>query len=207
MKHTATIAALVAVTTAMLTVLALEFSGLRPEPANSAQDGAVLSGEAEGEIKGDIDCNLGIEAVDALKLLQDIAAIDYLQNDPCTEVGTLIPAGEPIPGPQGPPGPQGEPGPVGPQGEQGPPGIVDFVQVSAASANNSNTVKTATAECPDGTKVISGGGSTQNSTGLALFRSSPASGMSGWTASAKETSSFAGTWFVSAVAICANVDQ
>lgn len=142
MRHTVVISALVALTTAALTVFAIEFSGLRPS-VSSAQDGVPAG--AEGEIKGDIDCNLGIEAVDALKLLQDIAAFDYTQNDPCTEVGTLIPAGEPIPGPQGPQGPQGEPGISG----------YEVVEHEIDLSGEGGAV--ATIPCPDD-KVALGGG-------------------------------------------------
>ncbi|MEW6207000.1 MAG: hypothetical protein AB1631_01435 [Acidobacteriota bacterium] len=70
---------------------------------------------------------------------------------------SLIPAGPQ--GPQGPPGPQGETGPQGPQGPQGAPGtsaLLDSITVEVTTPiNGSNT---ATADCPAGYLLLTGGG-------------------------------------------------
>lgn len=197
--------------------------GLRPEPASSApavQDTTVgPAGDTGGEIKGDIDCNFGIEAVDALKLLQDIAAFKYTQNDPCTPVGELIPAGEPIPGPQGPPGPegpqgppgsQGQQGPAGPPGPQGPVGLSSVELVIEGSPGDSDSPKSASAACPVG-KIIIGGGARITSAGqpygLTLKESWPTGDLSSWQVEAEETVPNGAGWHVYAFAICANVAE
>jgi Collagen triple helix repeat (20 copies) len=71
------------------------------------------------------------------------------------------------PGPIGPSGPQGEPGPTGPQGPPGPTGPTGppgaFAGIEVVTTNFTVPQSTleftyvATAECPPGTVVISGG--------------------------------------------------
>jgi hypothetical protein len=39
---------------------------------------------------GDLDCNGVIDAVDALKGLQFLAAIMVVQNEPCWELGSIV---------------------------------------------------------------------------------------------------------------------
>lgn len=228
MRNTVLVASVAAVIAAVVTVFAMEFSGLRPE-VSSAEGGGSPVADAEGEIKGDVDCNLGIEAVDALKLLQDIAAIGYSQNDPCTPVGDLIPSGEPIPGPQGPEGPQGPVGPQGPigpqgpQGEQGPtgpsgptgaqgdPGVGGIQAIVAVSDNDETDTKAAFAECPDGKTVIGGGARAAvlggDGSGLSLLQVSPLPDLSAYFAFAVEMPGFSGDWFVEATAVCAFVED
>jgi hypothetical protein len=113
--------------------------------------------------------------------------------------------------PAGPPGAAGATGPKGLKGDtglQGDPGMSGYVQVNAFSAGDSSQEQNATAMCPQGTKVI-GGGATINTGGsrvdLALATSIPLDGGGGWTATAVETTTHAGTWAVNARAICANV--
>lgn len=47
---------------------------------------AVPAGDPPG-IFADVDCDDDVDAVDALKILQFIAAIPFTQNEPCTEIG------------------------------------------------------------------------------------------------------------------------
>jgi hypothetical protein len=57
-------------------------------PTPTPTDGAELT-------QGDNDCDGDEDATDALKTLQDIAAIDYNQEPGCPEIGGAVPAGEP----------------------------------------------------------------------------------------------------------------
>lgn len=45
-----------------------------------------LSGDPPA-IFGDVDCDDDVDAVDALKVLQFVAAIPFAQSDPCTDIG------------------------------------------------------------------------------------------------------------------------
>jgi hypothetical protein len=107
---------------------------------------------------------------------------------------------------QGSAGPQGDPGPKGDRGPKGDPGVSGYQQVDAVSAFDSSTSKSATASCPAGTKVI-GGGAFVNATGgpVAVQTSVALANGLGWSATAYETAAFAGTWNVTARAICATV--
>jgi Collagen triple helix repeat (20 copies) len=72
------------------------------------------------------------------------------------EQGATGPKGEK--GDTGATGPQGPSGPPGPPGESGPPGALSARQIiTAASAFDPTSPKSATATCPAGTQVISGG--------------------------------------------------
>ena len=97
-------------------------------------------------------------------------------------------------------------GPAGPAGPAGAVGVSAEQLVTADSSTNSNTVKSQTVTCPSGKKVI-GGGAAVNTTSnsLAITRSSPTGDLGGWTAEAQETAAFAGSWRVTAYAICAKV--
>jgi hypothetical protein len=105
-------------------------------------------------------------------------------------------------------GATGAQGPKGDTGLPGEPGMSGYVQVNAFSAGDSSQEQSATATCPQGTKVV-GGGAVINTGGsrvdLALASSLPISDGSGWAASGVETTAHAGTWTVNARAICANV--
>jgi hypothetical protein len=100
------------------------------------------------------------------------------------------------------------PGPVGPQGPAGPLGIVTIVDVpitvvpSAGSGSNGN----ATAICPPGQRVISGG--VENPIGQALntrsSRPSPESGTNptGWFGDVRSPDNLAGVAGVKVYALC-----
>lgn len=106
------------------------------------------------------------------------------------------------PGPQGPQGLQGEPGPQGPEGDPGPQGlqgvqglpgpagpsgaqvVAGSSVISAANAARNTTVS-ATASCPAGTVLLSGGGlvtTTARQAERALLLASYPSAASTWTA-------------------------
>lgn len=129
MRQTITVAAVAAAVTILVNVLVLTQFGAGS--ARSAEDtapppAAHPAGETEGQIQGDTDCDTDVDPVDALGVLVNVAALEALaQQEPCTDVADVIPAGEGIPGPEGPPGPQG------PQGEQGEPGISEFAHVKS----------------------------------------------------------------------------
>lgn len=203
MRNTLVAAVSASVITAVLTVFAMEYSGLRPA-ASSAEDGGAPVGEA-GEIKGDVDCDGDVDAVDALTDLRFVAGLEFSQGDPCTPVGDLIPAGEPIPGPEGP---QGPPGPEGPQGPQGEPGISDVELVIEKSASNSSA-KGVHAFCPEGKTAIGGGASLGGLVDhTAITHDAPFSDLGGWRAIALEVGpGTANNWTVSAHVICAFVAE
>jgi hypothetical protein len=131
---------------------------------------------------------------------------------PQGDIGPQGPQGDVGPqGPQGDVGPQGAQGATGPQGPQGatgpqgPAGVSGYESVIVTSATDSNSPKTATANCSVG-KTIVGGGAAIGGAGLAggkiaLTESRPGSGS--WIASAMETANEANTWTVTAYALCA----
>jgi len=139
-------------------------------------------------------------------------------------------------GPQGVPGPQGLTGPAGPQGltgPAGPPGApgasgVEIVTAVGAYTDNSDIVrhpevsvvaayKTATATCPQGKRVIGGGGQVIEVSAPTLepdvlhpdairivhLGASYPSGNGAWTVEAGATGGIA--WQLTAYAICATV--
>lgn len=70
--------------------------------------------------------------------------------------------GDPGPaGPAGPPGPPGPQGQTGPAGEAGASGVVDYeiVRGPTVSTPAETTIYRAEARCPDGKRVLGGGGS------------------------------------------------
>jgi hypothetical protein len=89
------------------------------------------------------------------------------------------------------------------------------VRVTATSVTDSATTKAATASCAAGQRAIGGGGTATVVAGggtaadLALVGSVPTVDGSGnpnvWIATANETDAIAGTWTVTAVALCATV--
>src|SRR3954452_21221598 len=107
-------------------------------------------------------------------------AVDWNQKGAKGDVGPEGPKGDP--GPQGPkgdpggPGVQGPKGDTGAQGPQGEPGKVHGYRVVRATSQGG----TAIAQCPEGEKVVGGGGSA----GLddALASSAPNSDATGWVA-------------------------
>jgi hypothetical protein len=106
-------------------------------------------------------------------------------------------------------GPKGDPGPKGDTGAKGDPGTPGASGVQVVSANSANDtsigLKTVTANCPAGKKVIGGGAEIQSSPIYQITVNKPLADLSGWTASGyKETASGA-FWGVVAYAICAQV--
>jgi hypothetical protein len=88
-------------------------------------------------------------------------------------------------------------------------------RVVVTSAVNSATTKSATAACPAGQRAVGGGAVATFVAGggapadLALVRSEPTvdggGNPNGWIATGNETDAIAGTWSVTAVALCATV--
>ena len=139
MRHIIVLAVFAAIATSAFTTVLVNGVIFRADTVRSANEDSPTevahpATAAADQIKGDVDCDGDVDAVDALKDLQHVAALGFTQTEPCPDVGTVIPAGEGVPGPQGPSGPQGEQGeqgPAGPQGEQGPAGISEFAHVSS----------------------------------------------------------------------------
>lgn len=123
-------------------------------------------------------------------------------------------AGQLPAGPQGATGPRGLTGNGGPQGG---PGISGLQRVLGASANDSQSGKTATATCPGTKKVIGSGTELQGDISSGVFPNQiqnvvisaiaidPESPPKFVQVRAQETNATAGEWFVIAYAICANV--
>jgi hypothetical protein len=134
---------------------------------------------------------------------------------PKGDTGPQGPTG--LQGPQGPTGPKGDAGPQGSQGQkgdagsqgtQGSAGLSGLDIVTATSATDSTTPKSATATCTGG-RVAIGGGAEISGTGsnvAALTTSTRKSNVS-WTASAAEIVNTGNPWTISATVICANVAQ
>ena len=100
-------------------------------------------------------------------------------------------------------------GPVGPQGPQGPPGMSALQAVFTTGAANSVRYKTLTAACPAGKLAVSGGGAilpAGANTAVAITRSYQANATT-WEIAARETSTFAPSWSINAVVMCATVAQ
>ena len=212
MRQTVIVSALTAVVTVILSVVVLNQLG--PVTVSSAtsqgisSSSNVPSSEDDGQIQGDTDCDKDVDAIDALGVLVNVAALDALgQQEPCTDIANLIPVGEGIPGPQGPPGPAG---PQGPAGAQGAPGISDVEEVTERTPVNSTNFKSQFAICPPG-KTVVGGGAFVLEGGLfgdvTLASSAPTEALDGWSAMAAETNATNVNWSLSARAICANVAE
>ena len=121
--------------------------------------------------------------------------------------GLLVPLGADgkFPAAVGQVGPQGPKGDAGEAGPAGPTGLSELEIVTAQSVNdNLAGLKTATASCPAGKKVISGGAQIQSSPVFPITQSSPLPDLSGW--KAQGYASAAGAfWAVVAYAVCAKV--
>lgn len=63
-----------------------------PTPTSTGGPTPTPTGGAKGNGKwGDIDCNGEVDAVDALKILRDVAALAYTQTEPCPDLGDEVP--------------------------------------------------------------------------------------------------------------------
>jgi hypothetical protein len=103
-------------------------------------------------------------------------------------------------------GPQGPIGPQGLQGERGLPGISGYQIVTSESSFSSDSIRSATADCPTGKVAIGGGGRVFGSgDGIALNASDPSQDGSSWSVDAHEIVSNAGPWSIAAYALCAEV--
>jgi hypothetical protein len=120
-------------------------------------------------------------------------------------------------GPAGATGPAGLPGAKGAPGIQGAPGVSGLEIVSHTSAFDSNTYKQTSVTCPTGKTAISGGSTdaaASQPAPLAVVASQPAKNgveasagqtPDGWFVAMNEETAFAGSWTVTAYALCANV--
>lgn len=102
----------------------------------------------------------------------------------------------------------GPAGARGATGAQGPSGVVGIQIVNVASAFDTSTYKTVTANCPAGTKVVSGGA------GVFWTDSDPTlhphllssfvfpAGVNGWYAEAAAPSTATSRWYLQAQALC-----
>ena len=177
---------------------------------NSANSATHPATEAAGQIQGDTDCDGGVDAVDALGVLIDVAGFDALaQQEPCTDVGNVIPLGDGVPGPQGPAGPQGEQGLQGATGPKGATGITDIELVLWNSPSDSSSSKLKALECPEGKLALGGGANVGGLTGgdVALSGSGPFTNQNGWQAQASEVNPVSNDWSMSVGVICANIEE
>ncbi|MEM8620188.1 MAG: hypothetical protein AAGF73_10735 [Actinomycetota bacterium] len=107
--------------------------------------------------------------IDILGILQPVAE------------GSQGPEGQPGPRrPGGKEGPESKEGPEGPQGPQGDRGISRWEIVSDVDEGNEITAadRSTSVECPDGKKVLGGGGSVPSI--AAVMKASEALGDNGW---------------------------
>ena len=201
MRHTILIATLSSVVASVLTTVVIGGSFFGAGTANSASapieaEGAISPGGVEGLIQGDVDCGTNVTPVDSLKVLRHDAGLSVQQDEPCPDIGTVIPTGEGVPGPQGPAGPQGE------QGPQGAPGITD-IEVVVEGVSDSSEEKSHERPCPNGKTAIGGGAAT----GEILNASFPNDELTGWWGVAEEIVPSADDWILFVYAICANVAE
>jgi len=213
MRQTVIVSALTAVVTVVLSVLALNQLGATSvsssDEPNSLLGNLSPTSEADDQLQGDTDCDGDVDAVDGLGVLVNVAALDALnQQEPCTDVADVIPAGEGIPGPQGPPGPQGEQGPTETQGE---PGISDWELVSDASPIISAFGNTHFVPCPAGKVPLGGGwiflGSGGGDPGLEVTLSRPLQQFEEIDWQVGATAAGLEPWGIGVSVLCANVAE
>ena len=143
-------------------------------------------------------------------LLSTDFAAGQLPAGPAGPTGAVGPAGSP--GAQGPPGAQGD------QGAQGVPGVSGLELVTASSANDSVSPKTAVATCPPGKRSLGGSADiNRGHTGDAPDQfsdvvitntgapSAPSTVPGTLFVRAHEVETHAGNWSVGARLLCANV--
>lgn len=108
----------------------------------------------------------------------------------------------------GPPGPKGDPGI---NGDVGPAGISGYEIIPAYTSLDTEVGKTATAFCPEGKRVLGGGGHGISADGTTVAASYPQQAVDGtsggaWTAYARYEPAAAGfVWRLVVYAICAKV--
>lgn len=99
-------------------------------------------------------------------------------------------------------------GPAGPAGAPGTPGVSGLVQVGATTSFDSSREKTIVARCPEGKRLVGGGGGAWGRAmifvpdGLVLTASHPLDDTA-WLAAARESTPTDDSWFLRATAICA----
>jgi hypothetical protein len=120
-------------------------------------------------------------------------------------------------GPAGATGATGATGAKGAKGDPGAPGVSGLEIVSSTSTSDSATYKQHAVTCPAGKAAISGGETEAASNApapLALVTSQPAKNGSaaeagetpdGWFVAMNEETAYAGSWTVTAYAVCAHV--
>ncbi len=205
MRHTILVATLSSVAASVLTTVVIGGSLFGAGTASSANapielDSAISPGGVEDILQGDVDCGGNVTPVDSLKVLRHDAGLSVLQDEPCPDIGTVIPAGEGVPGPQGP---------AGPQGEQGPPGI-SGVEIATAQSDGVNESFRFTSALCDAGKVVLGGGAglAGDISGIDLHDSLPIDNPVGWFVQARTDDGMPKTnWQVNAYAICATVAE
>ena len=203
MRHVIVLAVFAAIVTSAFTTVLVNGLIFGADAARSASESELVGAahpviDIEDMVQGDVDCDGDVDAVDGLKDLQHVAALDFTQTEPCPDIGTVLPAGEGIPGPQGE---------QGPQGAQVPPGISghELVSVDVQSA------ELAMALCPAGKLATGGGVSTDLAPAFVwVAQSQPVKNAQtdeavGW---AGRTESDSGAeWTTSVFAICVNVAE
>ena len=215
MRHTILIATLSSVVASVLTTVVIGGSLFGAGTASSSNtpvdvEGAISPGGLEGLLQGDADCDSDVGTRDSQGILRYVLQQPALsQDEPCPDIATLIPSGEGVPGPQGPAGPQGEQGPQGEEGPAGPSGISGLIIVAESEDYEGGPIASAEALCPDGKKVVGGGGSiggspVQGDAGLRF--SAPNSEGDGWIVQGQPYTPDA-ILSMTAYAICANVAE
>jgi hypothetical protein len=190
MRHTLIVSVVTAI--AMLTGF-VAIDQLSAGRASSASDSAVSPAGGPGQVQGDTDCDTDVDAIDALSVLVDVAALEALaQQEPCTDVGDLIQFGGGLPGPPGPPGLSG----------------YEIVEVEIVHQGNAVTVDTV--DCPGnkvavgGGLVIKGGVPAGSEVGLEI-QDGPNEDGTGWIYQIRTTDSVSRTFAIRV--ICANVEE
>ena len=138
MRHTILIATLSSVAASVLTTVVISGSFFGAGTASSANapievQGAIGPGGVEGLIQGDVDCGKNVTPVDSLKVLRHDAGLSVQQDEPCPDIGTVIPAG-----------------------------VAEIEIVSEESPNDSEP-KAVVVSCPQGKRLLGGGGESSRS--------------------------------------------
>lgn len=129
-------------------------------------------------------------------------------NDPTSCRQNELPIAWNVQGTKGDQGPRGD---QGPQGDRGPAGVTNWRVVGAQSANNSDGHKFVHAECPEGQRVLGGGGRVVPASGgeESLGRVFLTTGQPVFNSFFAEAREVAGgtqaSWVLFAYAVCADV--